>query len=522
MCMGSRVSRRISHPAAHAKGSQFEQVLQDHNPMSIFSVLRKNPDTLIQVALWSGAVCLLAGIIAFATPGGYARLVADDFCTAGKLGQAGFWEAQAFWYQQWSGRFAFTFFATLLGALGVSVIPLLPAIYLAWLIILGVYFIHSLLGSIGVNAPPAAVVSLTLLSIFIALVTTPNLSQNLYWMTGSTTYLAPLLVSLMLFSVLLNRADVFPSQPIRSRILTGALVFLLACLNNGFSELMSVLQLFILLIINGYFRFVHPGRKIPALWLLALAGTTIGLAVMVAAPGNAVRGSNFNGAPVNPFLLAANTLRFSATYAVLWSIKNAHILFPSATVVILGSHLVSRHLDTSGVDIPLVVKHPNGFAGIMAAGAFLTVVSFLPSVWITNAAPEDRSKFFASVLLTAMVMFASVWVGARLGGAITVTPAGKNWLPNVLLVGLLYFVAAVPLYQAWNVIATRAAAAEYARAWDARDAEIRHQAAKGARHIRVQTLPPNPYGLEDLADEPTHWLNICMAEYYRLETLTAQ
>jgi hypothetical protein len=60
---------------------------------------------------------------------------------------------------------------------------------------------------------------------------------------------------------------------------------------------------------------------------------------------------------------------------------------------------------------------------------------------------------------------------------------------------------------------------QVARAWDARDQELRTLASSGVRDAQAPMLV-NAYGYSDLNDNPKHWVNRCAAHYYHLETLT--
>ena len=57
--------------------------------------------------------------------GTYVRYKADDFWTASIVVRLGFWKSQMWWYQRWSGRFAYTFLIGVVEAIGPRLVPAL-------------------------------------------------------------------------------------------------------------------------------------------------------------------------------------------------------------------------------------------------------------------------------------------------------------------------------------------------------------------------------------------------------------
>src|SRR5579884_497557 len=65
--------------------------------------------------------------------GAFVRYKADDFWTASIVARLGFWKSQTWWYQRWSGRFAYTFLIGVVERIGPAIVPLLVTIaILAW------------------------------------------------------------------------------------------------------------------------------------------------------------------------------------------------------------------------------------------------------------------------------------------------------------------------------------------------------------------------------------------------------
>ncbi|HET7897948.1 MAG TPA: hypothetical protein VFL47_09770, partial [Flavisolibacter sp.] len=77
---------------------------------------------------------MLSSLALYAYLGTFTRYMADDYCSAAALKVDGFWGAQAYWWQNWSGRYSFSFLASLVEMLGLKIVPVLPALGIAlWL-----------------------------------------------------------------------------------------------------------------------------------------------------------------------------------------------------------------------------------------------------------------------------------------------------------------------------------------------------------------------------------------------------
>src|SRR3954465_16081183 len=73
-------------------------------------------------------IALALPLAVYASPGAFARYVADDYCWAGLLRTQGFVDAQVAWYTSYSPRYAFTFLVNLVELAGPPIVPLLPAV----------------------------------------------------------------------------------------------------------------------------------------------------------------------------------------------------------------------------------------------------------------------------------------------------------------------------------------------------------------------------------------------------------
>ncbi len=111
--------------------------------MAIVETPTNKPSRIIK---WAGIILGISMMIPLgvhAYLGGFARYIADDFCTLGTLRDLGFLGSQVNWYENWSGRFSFTFTVNLTQLVGPKLTPILPVIALTlWLLVVTCFFLR--------------------------------------------------------------------------------------------------------------------------------------------------------------------------------------------------------------------------------------------------------------------------------------------------------------------------------------------------------------------------------------------
>jgi hypothetical protein len=131
-------------------------------------------------------------VVAHAYVGSFGRYIADDFCTASTLRRLGFLGSQVYWYQSWSGRYAYTFVVSLTQAVGPRLTPWLPSmVLLAWVVAVA----YAALGLLGPRSPWPIAVAVAAIHAFGTLEGSPSVYQSLYWQTGMITYTLPLVLA---------------------------------------------------------------------------------------------------------------------------------------------------------------------------------------------------------------------------------------------------------------------------------------------------------------------------------------
>ncbi|GAP17280.1 DUF6056 family protein, partial [Levilinea saccharolytica] len=251
-----------------------------------------------------------------------------------------------------------------------------------------------------------------------------------------------------------------------------------------------------------------------------LLGGGLALGIILASPGNAVR----RGAlPEPPGLIRL----------VTFSIRNA--------AYIMGKYFLwTPGWAALSVGVPLAAGwafgagHAQGARGgrlswrlpwVQAAGVMLTaafglmVAACAPVVYSLNAYPDDRVIFLPLFFWIAALTASSAWVGnslrqMRFLSRWSVHPHSAQAAAGLALAGLMLAAGVT----AWRTAQAAPEYRQYAQDWDRRDAELRALSQSGVEEITVVGLPSR-FGVADLQESPDHWVNRCMAEYYRIPRL---
>lgn len=394
------------------------------------------------------------------------RYLADDFWTASIVVRRGFWESQRFWYERWSGRFAYAFVIGILERIGAWIVPSLVALTIAaWTaasaLLLRRIGRHSWL---AVTALAAAVVYATAEG-------TIDVPQSILWQTGLVTYVVPLVGLTAWLATTAGRDSV--------RWYDALAPFVLA----GFSEVTALSQI---LAVAALALVVPRGRRIFA---VALAASVLGLIAVAVAPGNAVRlaVTRPSFAPL-PIAMATfiGTARFFATTFLRWGIA---LLLVFAASFVLGPRLAPRHAAAASA-----VALGSALATWAAATAALGV------------SPPSRT------LIVPLFFFV---IAAAVAGAALPRGAAR-W--ERFAVPALIVLALVPLVSAAVRAGRIPEAARFARARDALDAALR----RSRGHEGIVAGAPGSIGtLLFITHDREAWSNRCIADYYGLTGIAA-
>ncbi len=464
-------------------------------------------------------IVLLAPLVLYGYIGIFTRYVADDYETAGALTREGFWGAQRYWYETWSGRVSYFGLVTLVEMIGIRAVPFLTmTCLLLWLAGL-VWVLRQFLALLGVKHAGLTSVLGACLILFITLRSLTQIHQILFWQTGLLTYVAYLVFFTYGIGLLLWRLRLSRQRP--ASFLEILLGFVFAFLIAGLSEISIALQLSVLLFSLGLLLLLPktPLRKKAAVMLLAaLAGSLLSFAIMALAPGNLVRATHFRER-AGLFGLLFNSLKYLFVFLGEWIDKQPvlvalNVLLP----FILGL------LTTPPAFVQKTGQQDERLSGqlllsILAIFLFLWSCFFV-SFFAMSASAPDRALVIPQYELVIFIATWSFLCGRFLVQALepsAITPRFWKILGAVTL-GICLLLG--PVYGSARIAGTIETSRNLAAEWDQRDAIIREGVARGEKNVIVWYIR-DLNRLGDFSSDPNFLVNRAAADYYHLDTIIA-
>jgi MFS family permease len=444
--------------------------------------------------------------------GFWVRPLADDTCVAVKPAQVGGLLATVIYdYNHWFGRVSESLTSTIFASAGMPTITFAaPMVLTIWYVglVWALFETARLLRMPGARAFAFGGAAVLLVG---TLAGSPAIVQSLYWVNAIFTYAA----SVAVFPYVAALTLAAMRHEWRGwRLYGAALVNLaLAFFAAAFSEPYAAVQ-FAALILALAAVFVFWRRKaapVRVMLIAAIIGTVLAIIVILLAPGNAVRQTNFERSPVPTAALAA--LEHGAAFLVASTLSFSPLgaLSALSAAGLLGFLLapvmtVTRRQLRIGMIIAFI-------AGYLLISAFMFIGFFAAS-----QPPPAR----AYIIPQAVWITTLGAIGFQAGWYIS------NWRQvNRIFVRVAGIVAVIviviaPLVLTNNALALLSPMTTYAREWEARDSLARQAAANGETQV---VLPPYTMdlgarvGLESLTDDPSFWINTCAATYYGLESV---
>lgn len=461
---------------------------------------------LLEVSL-SGLIvsCLLVIVIPLALLAFYNHASpADDYCFADTALKYGYWQAQRFYYNGWSGRYFHNLVvhASPLVWHWRSGYTVIPIVYLLALLAGFYYLVRTLLQTRSVSLQISAAAALSFL--FLAdLVSVPEFA---YWIPGLGCYSLSFLFFVLLIGLLVRHDQ----QSFGWRWRTGLIESLLITAIVGSSET-SMLMVMSLLAMVTLGQLLYR-RTLPPVFIVWWAVGLISCYFLIQAPGNFVRmaaypqrfGIRESLVALLPFSLDYFIKQFSQTALLPLTILYLPIASslvearsPVACYFRLNPLLAFLHWGATllllmflhywAVGVPPVPRLQNGINLVFLLGWFYNV-----AIWVRLVrSPAKPARFVLSPVLSGVA-------GLGLGLACWFNP-----VVNLLLDDL-----------------ASGRAKQY-------DSAMRHRYEVLARSpendpVVLQPLPVLPASLvvEDLKDNPQHLWNRCWAGYYHKETIS--
>ncbi|MFJ6785844.1 DUF6056 family protein [Streptomyces yangpuensis] len=462
----------------------------------------------------------------------YIRPTSDDWCAAWKTRDLGVLGITADFYTTQNGRVANAFLSGLLysgGPAGTKLLPTLIAVSLtAALVLLG----RRLLRTLG-HAPPLLLLTACALALQALLYYAGTRSyQVLLWAPATISHTLPSVIGL--WALLLALATVsHPRRAVRTAGFAGALLigFALGTLSEPFALVSGLLAALTAVLCLPRLRLAPTWR--PFTWcLLWCTGLACGLAVLYTSPGARWRRAQ---QPEKPPMLSTAELR--ATYEDwlhMWDTVTGQwaYLAAAAAGLLLGLAATLRTPRTRPrprtrtrprpgpgpgratraalllLPLPVVVLGSFAVAAGLRSGYGPTGWTYART-WTSYLLPMELALCGYGVLL-------GTWAGPRLAAR---GPAGPGALAAATTAALCLTVASmaslVPaLQQLTTTTVTRSVA------WDAQNARIRAEAARGATDVGYRPLPianlAEPFFTSDYRRD---WVAACVSRWYDVDRI---
>ncbi len=472
------------------------------------------PSKAGKIILLLSCLTALAGLALFAYFGLYNRYWSDDWCYNRDFKQMGALGALRGYVDFPGGysanRYSLTFFSGLLYLLGLPGTQLMtPLLILLWLG--GLYWnLHNLSRLAGMHLPRYVLLLASAWLLYFVLYLSPQRFQILYWRAGAMPYSAAIVFGLYTFAIITY-------QMVRQKAsgMANCILILLAFLAGGFSEIGCVLLfsgaalLFIYTCLASRRRREWAIRSLPAA-SGALISLGLAMLALILSPANARLG-NLKIDPPPVWLVPWLSVRAAIHFGIdsLKTLPLPHLVF---ILAFAATAIASRPFSSGSLNPGFAFRRLLVIAGVTL---LLLIAIQAPTVYFYNAPPDPRGQSLGRFIMLAGLAFLS-WETGRLAAA--------KWPGRRLYLLALIALLAGSLYTIRTFDSVYAQLPEYARRaelWDARDAYIRTEQARGVRFLEVKMIDTKAIDTRDLMrskdSNRSDWVSSCASAYYGLE-----
>lgn len=465
----------------------------------------------------------LASLMVFAVMGFHSRYLSDDYISTFYLQDKGFWGAQVFFWNNWTGRYSFITTLLFFELFDVAIAPILPTLYLLfWLTSLGWATYHLIKDQ--TSSPLLLSLCIACLITWTSIRSVDTYPEIIFWLTGIINYASSPILLALGAGYYLKRSG----NAVEVRKFEAVFFLIFAFISGGFSETVVAAQVAILSVAM-VIAFVSKSQNTIQRWLLAaaLTGSLLSLGVNLLSPGN--------------FTRAGDVVEFSSAAKILPQLKNSLIqaidfmpawfksdTFPSLLALLTGAFLNLFFQDEKpNVSISWGLKQ-FGLAGMVVLFGIWAALS--PSFVIRGFAPPGRALlipyFFASIL--------AIYLGWLTMCVLRTLFPKKlvDWAYLGLPLALYLVIFAGPISTTTGSIKFLPHLQTYSRMWDERDQLLRESAAQGLKRVSVTNFQRHPalsqfdhssvWMVGDFDEEPSYWINRGAAWYYGIKRISSR
>jgi hypothetical protein len=433
---------------------------------------------------------------------------ADDYCIVVETRQDGFWYMQVHSYLTWTGRYSAVFLESIVSQFDIAAIyPWFAALTIVATLVSVRMLVAALLEKAVSGVRITAVATIVVAVVVGGL---PSGVEAFYWMPGAASYQWGVITYLVWLSLLIRVAR--RDKAGRGETWRRTALVTLTVLVPGFNEVMAPITLATIV------AFVAANRSRPFAserFMLTLLGIVVICTVIAfVAPGNMMRSSVYPELPSRHNLEYAlvETARQTGRFIVRFG------AYPALWFGTLAAWWWAARVRRAELALQRRVA---SIAATLVGLISITYLTLFPVYWEygeVNYSGEGRTYNVTYLVLIAIVMLVAGLairpVVGRLGERWREPGALRTRIDVALAAALAIVLVASPstrgAYEALRV-APRYLEEEQKRA------EVLRRSAK-ADLVFVDRITVRPSGLfwGDVEPDESHWINICVANYYGL------
>jgi len=477
-------------------------------------------NNLLRTAIIIFSTAFAIELFVFAYLGFFSRYGADDYCFSRTIFKAdNIIQATATWYANTSNRYTTMLLVGTSEWFGRSAISFLPALaILSWLASL-TWTLSHISRKLRFPFPSLSGFALAASIIFFSILEAPSRYQSLYWRSGMVTYFVPLTFFSYLIGFMLTETWREQKSPPLRQFLAPVWVGVGFFFAGGLSETTLAIQggaLGLSILAVWFFSPTDQRKKNLPMLITALLASIIALVVVFIAPANAMRINAFGPSPA-----LMDVFSYSLIYA--WDFMRE--TFKSLPTPTLMSLIAAMSLGVGLWKEESPFANRKTFMLSLIAIPLITYLliffSMLPSMYGQHTYPGARSLMASRSIMVSGLMGIGLILGLGLRMGINKLPAGQKALLFAPLISFLLLLASslYPLYTA-NKTMTELTPLyrSHAEIWDQRDAQIRQSVAAGETDLVVIQIDDMDGVMEY---KENNWVNLCAAEFYGLNSLSA-
>jgi hypothetical protein len=443
---------------------------------------------------------LIAALLPYLILSFYIHPIADDFDAALK-GGTNYWQNQLRYFMEWNGRYSanlFVFFTSLF-VKNIFLYRLYPIVLIGLLILATYLLVKNVFQKFRVIE--RSIISLAFVLLFLNIL--PAQAEGLYWFTGSITYVFPLALVLVYFTLVIQY---FRNEFVLSKLIHKAGLFILLIFLCSFNETLTFTLLALHGLLSTFCFEAKAGKKNFTLGLLLIA--IAGMFLMAAAPGNDVRSLNF---PERHMFL------HSALYSSLQSLRFA-ITWIASPAILAFTLLYLPFARQFPILTPRI--HPLVSTSILF---FIIFCAAFPAYWSMGILGQHRT-INSGLFFFLLFWFFNLHIVAKL-----IPDSFFEYYSNRVFRNAMIIIMTITFFStrtgstSWRDL-LNGKANQYDKELTSREMLLAQCKQNGTEECETPALTVKPKSIFvlDITNNSSHFINVDYAIYYGLNSVTIQ